>query len=250
MRCLHVLLIGVWLAVGSVAWAESPSRTLVLSVEENLVWHRALHHELEERLRRRGAVLIESLLTDGERGCREEECLMKLGHGHGAHNLLFASYQPKHQRLDVVLFDVQTGKRTKRQEDVARPARTDRLTELSAALLQLGKAPPPSPPWQPVIVPASAPSRPPLGLPKWRTGLGISLGLLTIGAMTTAIWATAANGDTRTATENGATVRQEHQTTSVMAAGYSLAGGLALGAGLTFLWPASHAATTSKETRP
>ena len=175
---------------------------------------------------------------------------MKLGHGHGAHNLLFASYQPKHQRLDVFLFDVQTGKRTSSQEDLALTARTERLTELSAALLQLGKEPPPPSPLGPGLVPASAPSRPPLGLPKWRTGLGISLGLLTIGALTTAIWATAANGDTRPATENGVNVRQQFQTKSIMAAGYSLAGGLALGAGLTFLWPSSHAATTSKETRP
>lgn len=245
MRCLHVLLIGVWLAVGSVAWAESPSRTLVLSVEENLVWHRALHHELEERLRRRGAVLIESLLTDGERGCREEECLMKLGHGHGAHNLLFASYQPKHQRLDVFLFDVQTRKMTRRQEDVALTARTERLTELSAALLQLGKEPPPPSPLGPGLVPASAPSRPPLGLPKWRVGVGITLGVATLGALTTAIWAHAKNGQEEIRSIDGVDKRGTLQTMPLYGAGYAVAGAAALSAGLTFFWPS----TPSQEVR-
>ncbi|MBL9042551.1 MAG: hypothetical protein JNM83_13175 [Myxococcales bacterium] len=242
MRCLHVLLIGVWLAVGSVAWAESPSRTLVLSVEENLVWHRALHHELEERLRRRGAVLIDSLLTDGERGCREEECLMKLGHGHGAHNLLFASYQPKHQRLDVFLFDVQTGKRTRRQEDVARPARTDRLTELSAALLQLGKEPPPS-----VMTSRELPSPTgtPTRLPKWRVGLGVTLGVISLGAMTTAIWAHAVNGQEMYGDFDGVTKPAKMQTMPLFVTGYAVAGAAALSAGLTFFWPS----TPSQEVR-
>ncbi len=243
MRCLHVLLIGVWLAVGSVAWAEGSSRTLVLSVEENLVWHRALHHELEERLRRRNAILVDSLLTDVERSCREVECLMKLGHGHGAHNILLASYQPKHQRLDVFLFEVQTGKWTRRQEDVALTARTDRLTELSAALLQLGKEPPP--PWQPVLVPQSAPSRFPLGLPKWRVGVGITLGVATLGALTTAIWAHAKNGQEEIRSIDGVDKRGTLQTMPLYGAGYAVAGAAALSAGLTFFWPS----TPSQEVR-
>jgi hypothetical protein len=79
----------------------------------------------------------------------------------------------------------------------------------------------------------------PMSSPTWRTGLGVSLGLLTLGALSTAIWATAMNHKVDSCYTCSNPGSGWFQTTPLLAAGYAIAGASALGASLTFLLPRS-----------
>jgi hypothetical protein len=196
MLGVHALMVSLWLTLPTLVLADTPRKTLVLTVEEDGMWHRTLHQELEAGLRRRSTQLVESVLTDAERACRELSCLNRLGLAHGVQNILLASYYSKRNRLDVFLFDLRSQGRDRRSEDVAVSERPERLIELSAELLHLGPAVGSLPSADATQVGHAQIQRPwaPTKLPRWRVGLGVSLGSLGAGALTAAMAATWLHG--------------------------------------------------------
>lgn len=184
----NLLSYGLAIALGiglSATGHATPGKTLVLSVAEDGVWHRVLHQELEAGLRARGVAVADSLLTDTERGCRERDCLLQLGLSHGASAVLVATHYTESHLLDVFLFEVNERIVQKRSEEVTLSQRSARLLAMSASLLKLPESSEQS---APVLVQTQR-SGSVSTLPMWRKGISSALGVLSVGALVTAVWA-------------------------------------------------------------
>lgn len=215
---------GLSLGLSATVCAD-PGKTLVLSVEVDGVWHRTLQQELEGSLRARGVLVVDSLVNDAERGCRDRSCLSQIGQSLGVRNILVATHYTQSSLLDVFLFESSERIAQKRSEQVTMNDRSTRLLALSSSLLKL---------------PALAAAEPKgvLGwstLPKWRKGLGIALGILSVGSLASAIAAQQTNGNPWRHSETFAPGTLD--TTPLFVAGYALAGLSLVGAGLSVFLP-------------
>lgn len=222
----------LWLGLSSMVSA-APGKTLVLSVEEDGVWHRALQHDLEAKLRARGVLVADALLTDAERACRERRCLLQLGLAHDASTVLVATHHSASRLLDVFLFEPSERIAQKRSEVVAPSDRSDRLVALSAELLKL-PAPDPESVQGPQQSPSTSEQRPSHWtletVPKWRRGLGLGLGILSVGALAIGAWAHTQHGHAEVL--NGANGRLNML--PLFAPAYAVAGASLVGMSLSF----------------
>jgi hypothetical protein len=215
---------GLTLGLSATVCAD-PGKTLVLSVEVDGAWHRALQQELEGSLRARGVLVVDSLVSDAERGCRDRSCLLQIGQSLGVLNILVATHYTQSSLLDVFLFESSERIAQKRSEQVTMNDRSARMLALSSSLLKLPE-------------PAAAEPKGVLGwstLPKWRKGLGIALAVLSASSLATAIAAQSYNGIPWR--QSGTFAPGTLDTTPLFVAGYAVAGLSLVGAGLSVFLP-------------
>ena len=250
-------LVGIMLGTSLSAAATNSRKVMVLSISEAGHQQEGLRAEVGQLVQRAGGLLTDpSSLTAAQRKCEEPTCLSELAKDRA--DLILAARierRPHHERMvDMWIYDASSGRDQSHSDLCDARELKDCLSAMAGKLLGPLLDPSAQPavkamaPAAPKPAPAAVVSmRPiaPTGIPTWRTGLGISLGLLTIGALTTAIWAHAVNGQESNRSIDGVDKRGTLQTMPLYGAGYAVAGAAALSAGLTFFWPS----TPSQEVR-
>jgi len=250
-------LVGIMLGTSLSAAATNSRKVMVLSISEAGHQQEGLRAEVGQLVQRAGGLLTDpSSLTAAQRKCEEPTCLSELAKDRA--DLILAARierRPHHERMvDMWIYDASSGRDQSHSDLCDARELKDCLSAMAGKLL----GPLLDPSAQPAVkavapaqlkpYPVEKPRARPessSGIPTWRTGLGISLGLLTIGALTTAIWAHAVNGQESNRSIDGVDKRGTLQTMPLYGAGYAVAGAAALSAGLTFFWPS----TPSQEVR-
>ena len=251
-------LVGIMLGTSLSAAATNSRKVMVLSISEAGHQQEALRTEIGQLVQRAGGLLTDpSSLTAAQRKCEEPTCLSELAKDRA--DLILAArieQRPRHERMvDMWIYDASSGRDQSVSDLCDARDLKDCLSAMAGKLLGPLLDPSAQPAVKPVAPAAPKPApaavvsmRPiaPTGIPTWRTGLGISLGLLTIGALATAIWATAVNGQESPGVDfDGVSKPAKRQTMPLFVTGYTVAGAAALSAGLTFFWPS----TPSQEVR-
>ena len=251
-------LVGIMLGTSLSAAATNSRKVMVLSISEAGHQQEGLRAEVGQLVQRAGGLLTDSSsLPTARRSCEEPTCLSALAKENDVELIVAARIErrPRHERMvDMWIYDASSGRDQSVSDLCDARDLKDCLSAMAGKLLGPLLDPSAQPAVKPVAPAAPKPApaavvsmRPiaPTGIPTWRTGLGISLGLLTIGALATAIGAHAKNGQEEIRSIDGVDKRGTLQTMPLYGAGYAVAGAAALSAGLTFFWPS----TPSQEVR-
>ena len=244
------------LAVSAKDASAASRKVLVLSVSDDGRQLDGLRAEIGQLVQRAGGYTVDdALLPLAKRACEDPGCLRELAKKWEAELLVSAriSKQQRFERLlDLWIYDSSSG------HDLSSSDLCDARDLKDCVVHAAGRAlgpllngpaaaaspipsllkPLPATPLGPdKIGRGNDRSQPSLGLPTWRTALGVSFALLTVGALTTAVWAQTKNGTYGTDPSGKTDEMGVYRTSPLFTAGYVLTGVFALGSGMTLLWP-------------
>lgn len=223
-----------------------PGRSLVvLNISEGGRTQESLRAHVSEFLKRTGVKLVDlPRLPNAERGCEESSCLNRLAEEHRAQLLLGARIErhgPHDRIIYMWLYDSRSGRDQSEQKVCDVRDLQERLQEVAGKLigpyLQDGEPAPP----RPEEMASGAAEPPPTAhstRPAWRSRLALSLGILSLGALATAIALQSVTGQETGMSCQGQMMTCVHDYTKLFAPMYATAGALAVGTILTLTLPA------------